>query len=52
MESEDFANLGFAEVWAADWTGLGAYGDVELIGLYPPEWQGHHENDWRGKPYG
>ena len=49
---EDFEDLGFAEIWAADWTGIEAYGNVELIGVLPEKWRGYHRNGWRSKPYG
>lgn len=49
---DDFTGLGFAEIWAADWTQLDAFSDVELLGLHPAEVHGYYANDWRGKPYG
>ena len=48
---EDYADLGFAEIWVADYSELEAYGAIELFGLYPEEFFGYHELD-RGKPYG
>jgi hypothetical protein len=50
---EDVDPHGFNEVWVADFAGLDAYRDIELFGLHPPQWWGHHErpNSWR-KPYG
>ncbi len=50
---KDFASYGFAEIWIADYTGLDAYGDIELFGLSPLKWWGYHErrNPHR-KPYG
>jgi hypothetical protein len=52
VEYGDFADFGFAEVWAADWTGIAPFGDVELVGLHPPEWRGYHPNGGLSKPYG
>jgi hypothetical protein len=48
---EDYQRLGFAEVWVADYSELGAYGVVEVFGLYPEEQWGYYGRD-RGKPYG
>ncbi len=50
---EDFSGYGFVEIWLADYTGIEAYGDVELFGLVPAKRWGHHqrENPYR-KPYG
>jgi len=48
---EDYAGLGFAEIWVADHSEIDAYSAIELFGLYPEEWRGYHERD-RGKPYG
>jgi hypothetical protein len=48
---QDYADLGFVEIWVADYSELEAYGTIELFGLYPPEFWGYHELD-RGKPYG
>lgn len=49
----DFVTSGFSEIWIADYTGLDAYGDIELFGFYPPKWWGYHQrsNPLR-KPYG
>ncbi len=50
---EDFKGYGFKEIWLADYSGLEAYGDIELFGLYPAEIYGFHERPWPdGKPYG
>jgi len=32
----DFTGSGFIEIWLADYTGIEAYGDLELFCLYPP----------------
>ena len=49
----DYGSLGFAEVWLADYTGLEAYGDIELFGLYPKKWWGYYQRPNPGrKPYG
>ncbi len=50
---KDFACYGFSEIWLADYTGLDAYGDIELFGLTPLKWWGFHERPNPGrKPYG
>jgi hypothetical protein len=43
---------GFSEVWFADHTKTEAFGSVELFGLFPEEFWGHHPNLPYGKPYG
>lgn len=50
---KDFISYGFSEIWIADYTGLDAYGDIELFGLCPLKWWGYHQrhNPYR-KPYG
>ena len=49
----DFADHGFAEIWLADYSGLDAYGDIELFGLFPSETWGYHERPWPDrKPFG
>jgi hypothetical protein len=49
---EEFTEHGFQEVLIADHSGLDAYGDVELFGLFPKTLWGYHERVYRGKPYG
>ncbi|MFC5473742.1 hypothetical protein [Paraherbaspirillum soli] len=50
---EDFAAHGFSEIWLADYSGLQAFGDIELFGLFPDRWWGYHERPWPDrKPYG
>ena len=50
---EDFSQYGFKEIWLADYTGIEAYGDIELFGLYPSQWWGYHQRDNPcRKPYG
>jgi len=50
---DDFRSYGFDEIWIADYTGLEAYGDIELFCLYPSEWWGFYERENpRRKPYG
>jgi len=50
---DDFTSHGFSEVWIADYTGLDAYGEIELFGLYPRQWWGHHiRPSPERKPYG
>jgi hypothetical protein len=49
----DFWRNRFIEIWLADYTGIDAYGDIELFGLKPLRWWGHHERPNPGrKPYG
>lgn len=50
---EDFSAYGFLEIWLADYTGIEAYRDIELFGLFPAKWWGYHQrqNPYR-KPYG
>jgi hypothetical protein len=49
----DFAAHGFCEIWLADYSGLDAYGDIELFGLFPRQWWGRHRRPWPDrKPYG
>ena len=51
--NDEFKDHGFAEVWLADYSGLEAYGDIELFGLFPDKWWGYHERPWPDrKPYG
>ena len=47
----DFASTGFIEVWAADYGSVGIYGFVDLFGLSPDQWWGHHRKEYP-KPYG
>lgn len=50
---QDFESHGFSEIWIADYSGLDAYGDVELFGLFPAQWRGYHQRPWPDrKPYG
>ena len=50
---ENFENQGFAEIWLADYSGLDAYGDIEIFGLFPGRWWGYHRRPWPDrKPYG
>jgi len=49
----DFESYGFDEIWIADYTGLEAYGDIELYCLYPAQWWGFYERTNPGrKPFG
>jgi len=50
---KDFSQHGFAEVWLGDYTGVDAYGDIELFGLFPPKWWGYYPRiNPERKPYG
>lgn len=49
----DYAEAGFLEIWLADYSTMEAYGQLRLIGLYPPEvWGIHRQPALEGKPYG
>jgi len=49
----DFIDHGFSEIWLADYSGLEAFGDIELFGLFPREYWGYHLRPWPyRKPYG
>ena len=49
----DFKSFGFDEIWIADYTGVEAYGDIELFCLYPSEWWGFYARNNPGrKPFG
>lgn len=51
--NDEFNDHGFAEIWLADYSGLEAYGDIELFGLYPEKIWGYHRRPWPDrKPYG
>lgn len=51
--SGDYADAGFIEIWLADHSTLEAFGEVRLIGLYPPHFWGlHPQPALEGKPYG
>ncbi len=52
LETVDSEAHGFREIWIADYAGIERYGIVELFGLHPPEWRGHHERYAGRKPYG
>jgi hypothetical protein len=50
---DDFASYGFIEIWLADYTGMEAYGDIELFCLHPPEHWGYYQRpNPNRKPYG
>lgn len=50
---DDFTSHGFSEIWLADYSGLAAYGDIELFGLSPGQWWGYHRRPWPDrKPHG
>lgn len=50
---DDFAARGFAEVWLADYSGVDAYGDIELFAIYPQTQWGYQKRPWPDrKPYG
>jgi len=47
----DLYSTGFEEIWLADFTGLEAYGNVELFCVRPEKWTGYHRRGFQ-KPYG
>lgn len=53
LDQTHYESFGFVEIWLADYSGLEAYRDIELFGLYPSKWWGCHQrqNPFR-KPYG
>jgi hypothetical protein len=51
--SRGYADAGFLEIWLADYSTLEAFGEVRLIGLFPPKfWGVHRQAAFEGKPYG
>ena len=50
--SDDYARAGFIEIWLADHSTVEAFGEVRLIGLYPPHfWGVRPQPALEGKPY-
>ena len=52
IDCDDFAELGFAEIWVADHSTLDAYDRVELFGVYPERVAGYYALCAGCKPYG
>lgn len=51
--SDDYHDTGFVEIWLADHTQVEAFRAVRLVGLYPREhWGLHNQPSLSGKPYG
>ena len=51
--AEDFEDTGFVEIWLADHSTVEPFGEVRLIGLYPPRVFGlHYQPALEGKPFG
>lgn len=49
----DLENLGFAEMWIADYTQVEPYDNIELVGFCPEKWFGYHQRpNPLQKPYG
>jgi hypothetical protein len=49
----DFGSYEFVEIWLADFTGIDAYGDIELFCLFPSYRWGYYQRPNPGrKPYG
>ena len=50
---DNFDSYGFEEIWLADYTGIEAYGDIELFCLCPKERWGYYQRPFpERKPYG
>ena len=50
---KDFTKNIFSEIWMADYSGIEAYGDIELFCLKPIKWWGYHQRlHPERKPYG
>jgi hypothetical protein len=47
----DLYSTGFMEVWLADFTGLEAYDNIELLCVRPEKWAGYYSRGIQ-KPYG
>ena len=47
----DLYEIGFAEIWLVDLTGLEAYDNVELFCVLPKKWEGYYPRGLQ-KPYG
>jgi hypothetical protein len=52
IDSDDFAEFGFAEIWVADHSTIDAYDRVELFGIYPERIAGYYDLTAGCKPYG
>ena len=52
IDYDDFAQLGFEEIWVADHSTLDAYDRVELFGVYPERIAGYYALTAGCKPYG
>jgi hypothetical protein len=52
LENSEYGPHGFREIWVADYAGLVPFGMVELFGLHPPDWWGHHGRYAGRKPFG
>ena len=51
--ADDFSDTGFLEIWLADHSTVEPFGEIRLIGLYPPRIFGiHSQPALEGKPYG
>lgn len=47
----DLSDLGFKEVWLADYTLVEAHDEIELFGLFPDKYWGHKGYIYK-KPFG
>ncbi len=53
MKDPENFDRGFVEVWVADYSGVDAFGNVELFGLFPKAiWGYYRRPNWGSKPYG
>jgi hypothetical protein len=46
---DEMSETGFCEIWIADDSTLGPYGNVQLIGIKPVQWRGLHRHSSYGK---
>lgn len=46
---DEMSETGFCEIWIAEYSTVGAYGNVQLIGIKPKEWRGLHRHSSYGK---
>ncbi len=45
----EMSETGFCEIWIADDSTVGSYGNVQLIGIKPEQWRGLHQHSSYGK---
>ena len=52
IDYDEYAESGFAEIWIADHSTIGAFGCVELFGIHPEQLAGYYNLTAGCKPYG